>query len=136
MKRIHLFFLISTLIVFTTQAQVAEKLTGTIIGTTDCVDYTDFSLSTTVNTAANLFDNDFNTIFATYQRSGGWTGLYLFSNNFQHFSIVAVYHLFVKLSFLKILVFFDIFCKFATQVQHNFSRYGKFLSVYQERLQI
>lgn len=75
MKRIHLFFLISTLIVFTTQAQVAEKLTGTIIGTTDCVDYTDFSLSTTVNTAANLFDNDFNTIFATYQRSGGWAGL-------------------------------------------------------------
>jgi hypothetical protein len=60
---------------FETKSQNPEKLTGTIIGTVECVDYSTNTMSTTVNTAANAFDGDLKTIFATYQRTGGWAGL-------------------------------------------------------------
>ena len=67
-----LFFL---LLSFSSYSQ-SEKLTGTVIGTEICVDYDNGNQeTTTVNTAVNLFDGNFNTFFATYQRSGGWAGL-------------------------------------------------------------
>ena len=51
------------------------KLTGTVIGTAQSVDYGTGQSSTTVNTRDNVFDGDFNTFFATYDRSRTWVGL-------------------------------------------------------------
>ncbi|MDR1591544.1 MAG: CotH kinase family protein [Prevotellaceae bacterium] len=56
-------------------AQTPVKLSGTVIGTAECYDYGAETLSTTVNTAVNCFDNDFTTFFATNQRNEGWAGL-------------------------------------------------------------
>ena len=57
-------------------AQESIKLTGTVIGTQKCVDYDNNNrITTTVNTAANLFDGKLNTYFATYERSYTWAGL-------------------------------------------------------------
>lgn len=53
----------------------STKLTGTIIGTAESFDYGPFQCSYTVNTIANAFDGNLNTIFATCQRTGGWVGL-------------------------------------------------------------
>lgn len=53
----------------------AEKLTGTVIGTELSVDYTTGQQSTTVNTAANAFDGDLSTFFASYDRYYTWVGL-------------------------------------------------------------
>ena len=53
-----------------------RKLSGTVIGTEECIDYDQNGImTTTVNTAANLFDNDLDSYFATFQTSGGWAGL-------------------------------------------------------------
>lgn len=53
-----------------------DKLTGTVIGTAESVDYTNSSApSTTVNTRECAFDGDLNTFFASYARSYTWTGL-------------------------------------------------------------
>ena len=53
-----------------------DKLTGTVIGTTDCVDYADTSMpTTTVNTCANAFDGNLDTFFASWERSYTWAGL-------------------------------------------------------------
>ena len=53
-----------------------EKLTGTVIGTRECVDYSNTSkATTTVNTCANAFDGDLNTFFASWDRSYTWAGL-------------------------------------------------------------
>ena len=54
---------------------VSKKLTGTIIGTSNYVDYTTNTMSTQVNTRENVFDGDFSTFLATYERSGTWVGL-------------------------------------------------------------
>ena len=54
---------------------VAAKLTGTIIGTEQSVDYGTGNSSTTVNTKDKVFDGDFGTYFASYDRSGTWVGL-------------------------------------------------------------
>lgn len=51
------------------------KLSGTVIGTTQSVNYDTGQASTTVNTRENVFDGDFNTFFATYERSRTWVGL-------------------------------------------------------------
>ena len=51
------------------------KLTGTIIGTQYSVDYNSGSASTTVNTKDMVFDGDFDTYFASYDRSSTWVGL-------------------------------------------------------------
>ena len=52
------------------------KLTGTIIGSQYSVDYNNGnSQSTTVNTKENVFDGDFDTFFASYDRSRTWVGL-------------------------------------------------------------
>lgn len=53
----------------------AEKLTGTPIGTQECVDYNTGKMTTEINTVNNLFDGDFDTYFATYNRSYTWGGL-------------------------------------------------------------
>ena len=50
-------------------------LTGTVIGTQESVDYSTGEASTTVNTAADAFDGNLNTFFASYQRSRTWVGL-------------------------------------------------------------
>ncbi len=55
-------------------AQTTE-LTGTIIGTPISVDYSTNNPSETVNTIANVFDNDLSTFFASYDRSYTWVGL-------------------------------------------------------------
>ncbi|MCC8072384.1 MAG: CotH kinase family protein [Bacteroidales bacterium] len=52
-----------------------SPLQGAVIGTTDCYDYSASRPSTTVNTAANLFDGDPSTFFATNARSYTWAGL-------------------------------------------------------------
>ena len=52
-----------------------EKLSGTVIGTALSVDYSTGNASTTVNTAANAFDGDLSTCFASYERSRTWVGL-------------------------------------------------------------
>ena len=51
------------------------KLTGTVIGTEISVDYTTSQSSTTANTREMAFDGDFNTTFASYERSYTWCGL-------------------------------------------------------------
>lgn len=57
------------------QAQTSTKLTGTVIGTANSFDYVTNQCSTTANKAANAFDNNLNTIFASCVRTGGWVGL-------------------------------------------------------------
>ena len=53
-----------------------DKLSGTVIGTSECVDYSDTSQSTTtVNTCANAFDGRLDTFFASWERSYTWAGL-------------------------------------------------------------
>jgi len=52
-----------------------ELLTGTVIGTEESVDYDTGEASTTINTAAEAFDGDFSTYFASYERSKTWVGL-------------------------------------------------------------
>ena len=53
-----------------------NRLTGTIIGTTLSVDYTNTSApSTTVNTRENAFDGNLTTFFASWDRSFSWVGL-------------------------------------------------------------
>ena len=51
------------------------KLTGTVIGTDQSVDYNTGSASSTVNTRDNVFDGDYSTFFASYERSRTWVGL-------------------------------------------------------------
>ena len=52
-----------------------DKLTGTVIGTKETVNYADFSKSTKVNTCKDAFDGDLNTFFASWERSYTWAGL-------------------------------------------------------------
>ena len=51
-----------------------QLLTGTPIGS-PAVDYSNGSVSTTVNQPANAFDGDLNTFYASYDRSYTWVGL-------------------------------------------------------------
>jgi hypothetical protein len=56
--------------------QNPEKLEPVnIIGTRLSVDYSNNTSSTTVNTIANVFDGNFDTYFASYERSNTWVGL-------------------------------------------------------------
>ena len=57
------------------------KLSGTVIGSRYSVDYTSGSQSTTVNVKNNVFDGNFDTYFALYDRSGSWVGLDLGSKH-------------------------------------------------------
>jgi hypothetical protein len=51
------------------------KLTGTVIGTQETVDYQTNTMSTTVNTRDNAFDGDLDSYFASWERSYTWVGL-------------------------------------------------------------
>lgn len=55
-------------------ADESQKLTGTPIGSTS-YDYSTGGASTTVNTPACVFDGDFYTFYASYERSFTWVGL-------------------------------------------------------------
>lgn len=57
------------------------KLSGTVVGSRYSVDYTSGSQSTTVNVKNNVFDGNFDTYFASYDRSGSWVGLDLGSKH-------------------------------------------------------
>lgn len=71
--RLILFCLLA---LWNTIAQADDKLMGTVIGTKECVDYSNTSrMTTTVNTCANAFDGNMNTFFATWERSYTWAGL-------------------------------------------------------------
>lgn len=52
----------------------SEKLKGTIIGTRYSVDYNTGQMSETVNTKANVFDGNYESFFASYDRSNTWVG--------------------------------------------------------------
>lgn len=51
------------------------KLSGSIIGSQYSVDYNTNKSSTTVNTKDNVFDGNYDTFFASYDRSNTWVGL-------------------------------------------------------------
>lgn len=52
-----------------------NRLTGTVIGTQESVDYNTSAKSTTINTCADAFDGNLETYFASYDRSYTWAGL-------------------------------------------------------------
>lgn len=56
-------------------ANADEKLSGTVIGTLESVDYSNGQQSTTVNSREKAFDGNPNTFFASYERNYTWTGL-------------------------------------------------------------
>ena len=58
-----------------TPAYGDDLLKGTVIGTTECVNYQNNAKTTTINTRENAFDGDLNTFFASWDRSYTWTGL-------------------------------------------------------------
>ena len=58
-----------------TEDHTVRKLSGTVIGTAKSVDYNTGNPSYSVNTRDNVFDGDFDTFFASYDRSGTWVGL-------------------------------------------------------------
>lgn len=53
----------------------SEKLSGTVIGTRYSVDYNTGQQSETVNTKNDVFDGNYDTYFASYDRSQTWVGL-------------------------------------------------------------
>ena len=57
------------------------KLSGNIIGSTYSVDYSTGQQSLEVNAKSNVFDGNFETFFASYDRSGTWVGLDLGSKH-------------------------------------------------------
>jgi hypothetical protein len=54
---------------------VVSRLSGVVIGTSLSVNYDTGQSSTTVNTRENVFDGNFDTYFASYNRSHTWVGL-------------------------------------------------------------
>ena len=58
-----------------TPAFADNLLKGTVIGTTESVNYQNNAKTTTINTRENAFDGDLNTFFASWERSYTWTGL-------------------------------------------------------------
>lgn len=72
--RTLLFILLSTVINAVLLAN-ETPLQGTPIGSSPSVDYSNNSPSYTVNQPIHVFDGDFNTYYASYQRSYTWVGL-------------------------------------------------------------
>ena len=67
---------ITLLMLFTAMVVLADdKLTGTPIGSTPSVDYTNGQPTTVRNTYADAFDGSLDTYFASYERSYTWVGL-------------------------------------------------------------
>ena len=78
MKNLYLRLLLCVGLILLTSvlmAQSVEKLSGSIIGTKYSVDYDSNTQSTTVNTKADAFDGNYDTYFASYDRSNTWVGL-------------------------------------------------------------
>ena len=75
MKLKNTAFLAFLLSVSVTAVADDGKLTGSVIGTLESVDYASSQQSTTVNTRAMAFDGNLNTFFASWERSYTWTGL-------------------------------------------------------------
>ncbi len=75
MKRFPLFLNLIIACAAVAFAQEGVKLTGTVVGTAQSVDYSTNTLSYTVNTAAMAHDGDLSTCFASYARSYTYTGL-------------------------------------------------------------
>lgn len=59
----------------------SDKLDGKVMGSTYSVDYSTGNQSQTVNAKENVFDGNFDTYFASYDRSGTWVGLDLGSKH-------------------------------------------------------
>ncbi|NLO69558.1 MAG: T9SS type A sorting domain-containing protein [Porphyromonadaceae bacterium] len=68
------FFFILAFLLFSLNSY-SQKLNGTNIGSTPNFDYGTNKCSPTANTAANVFDGDFNTYLAGCERNNVWAGL-------------------------------------------------------------
>lgn len=76
MKIVNTFAIMASLVgAQSVYAADGQPLTGTVIGTEVSVDYATGAPSLEVNTVVNAFDGDFNTAFASYERSYTWAGL-------------------------------------------------------------
>lgn len=80
-KRYFFFTFCAWLLFAASFAQNSSLLEGEIIGTQESVDYSSGEKSFTVNTINNVFDGNFDTYFASYERSGTWVGLDLGSEH-------------------------------------------------------
>ena len=72
---LQLVVLLAALLFCGGRSAAADRLTGTVIGTAECVNYATNGKTTTVNTCRNAFDGDMNTFFASWERSYTWAGL-------------------------------------------------------------
>ena len=76
MRCIPRIILIHLMALSLTVVHADDQLSGTVIGSKECVDYDNTSRMTTiVNTCENAFDGDLNTFFASWERSYTWAGL-------------------------------------------------------------
>lgn len=75
MKKLIAILSLACTICCTAVAEEDPKLTGTVIGSAESVDYSTWMQSTTVNTCKNAFDGNLNTFFASWERSYTWAGL-------------------------------------------------------------
>lgn len=74
MIRLLFTFFLSALFTISLHSQT-QKLTGTIIGSSNNFDYDTYSCSTTKNTPANVFDGNLSTFLAGCDRNNVWAGL-------------------------------------------------------------
>ena len=72
--RTIILLLTATIYCYAQDAPVSEKLTGTPIGSPN-IDYSTNQSSSTVNTPAHAFDGDYDTFYASMDRSRTWVGL-------------------------------------------------------------
>ena len=71
----NIFLLLLLILTLPLTAVESQLLTGTPIGSSPSVDYSNNSASTTVNLPSAAFDGDLNTFYAPYERSYTWVGL-------------------------------------------------------------
>ena len=71
----NIFLLLLLILTLPLTAVESQLLTGTPIGSSLSVDYSNNSASTTVNQPSAAFDGDLNTFYASYGRSYTWVGL-------------------------------------------------------------
>ncbi len=71
----NIFLLLLLILTLPLTAVESQLLTGTPIGSSPSVDYSNNSTSTTVNLPSAAFDGDLNTFYASYERSYTWVGL-------------------------------------------------------------
>ena len=71
----NIFLLLLLILTLPLTAVESQLLTGTPIGSSPSVDYSNNSASTTVNQPSAAFDGDLNTFYASYGRSYTWVGL-------------------------------------------------------------